>query len=143
MPVPIWAGRYIGLPFAAHGRSRSGLDCWGLVRLAMGEQFNVALPHYSSEYKSCTDVDSISQLIEREAVQWLAIAPGLEKTGDVAVLRLRGRPHHVGLVLGDRLMLHIEEGVDSAIESYSSPRWKDRIYGFYRYEPFDDTRFGI
>ena len=31
MPVPIWAGHYIGLPFRDHGRDRSGLDCWGLI----------------------------------------------------------------------------------------------------------------
>lgn len=142
MPVPIWAGRYIGLPFEAHGRSRSGLDCWGLVRLALSEQFNVALPHYSGEYKSCTDTDGISALIEREALLWAPVRPGGEKTGDVIVLRLKGLPVHVGLVLGGRQMLHVEQGIDSAIESYTSPRWKDRIFGFYRYEPFDDTRYG-
>ncbi len=46
MPVPLWAGRYIGLPFMTHGRDRSGLDCWGLARLVMAEQLGRALPSY-------------------------------------------------------------------------------------------------
>ncbi len=43
MPVPIWAGRYIGLPFAEHGRDRGGIDCWGLVRLTLLETVWTAL----------------------------------------------------------------------------------------------------
>lgn len=53
--------------------------------------------------------------------------------GDVIVLRLLGHPMHVGVVLGDRQMLHIEEGIDSAIESYAGPRWQHRVFGFFRY----------
>jgi len=139
MPVPIWAGRYIGLPFRDLGRDRAGLDCWGLVRLVASEQFNVHLPSFIGEYEKAADVTSIAALVGREAQHWLPVQPGRERLGDVIVLRLRGQPVHTGLVLGDMQMLHIEQGIDSAIEKYSSPRWKDRIFGFYRHEPFDDT----
>src|SRR4051812_13879091 len=111
MAIPIWAGRYIGLPFADHGRDRAGLDCWGLLRLVMAEQFGVALPSYSGEYQRTTQVEKISALVVREAQNWKIVASGSEVCGDAAVLRIRGRPMHVGLVLGDRQMLHIEFGI--------------------------------
>jgi cell wall-associated NlpC family hydrolase len=133
MPVPFWAGHYIGLPFADHGRSRSGLDCWGLVRLVMAEQFGIALPSFDTEYRRAADAEEVGALIGRETVRWIEIEPGEEILGDVIVARLRGRPMHTGLVLGDQRMLHVERGVNSAIEPYAGPRWRDRIYGFYRY----------
>ena len=139
MPVPIWAGRYIGLPFMDHGRDRSGLDCWGLVRLALSEQFGIALPSFAKEYSRATAVKNISRLVERETRKWRRVEAGREQLGDVIVLRLRGAPVHVGLVLGDGQMLHVESGIDSAIERYRGPRWADRISGFYRYKPFHDT----
>ena len=138
MPVPIWAGHYIGLPFAEHGRDRSGLDCWGLVRLVMTEQFGLALPSFVRDYDRTTQVARISALIEREAAGWRGLRAGEEALGDVIVLRLRGQPMHVGLVLGDSQMLHVECGVDSAIESYAGARWQMRVHGFYRYKNFLD-----
>ncbi|HYD17059.1 MAG TPA: NlpC/P60 family protein [Patescibacteria group bacterium] len=135
MPVPIWAGRYIGLPFAEHGRDRSGVDCWGLVRLALFEQYNITLPSFDTDYQRTNDALRISALVERESLQWRAMPSGAERCGDVIVLRMRGLPLHVGLVLGDRQMLHVEQGIDSAIEKYTGQKWRDRIYGFYRYEP--------
>lgn len=133
MPVPIWAGRYVGLPFAAHGRDRAGLDCWGLVRLVMAEQFARALPSLATCYRRTDDSAGIGQLVLSEIPKWDAVADGEEGLGDVIVLRLRGQPMHVGLVLGDGCMLHVEAGINSAIERYRGSRWAERIYGFYRY----------
>lgn len=138
MPVPFWAGHYIGLPFQDHGRDRAGLDCWGLVRLVMAEQFGIALPSYVHEYHRTTQVDRISALIERESFKWKIIPAGSEVCGDVIVLRVRGKPMHVGMVLGDRQMLHIELGINSVIERYIGARWAERISGFYRYKGFSD-----
>jgi len=138
MPIPIWAGHYIGLRFKEHGRDISGVDCWGLVRLVLAEQFGIALPSYIREYETTTEVDCISRLIEREAIKWRLIKSGDEICGDVIVMRVRGKPMHVGLVLGDRQMLHIEHGINSVIESYTSSVWSNRISGFYRYKnPLD------
>jgi cell wall-associated NlpC family hydrolase len=136
MPVPIWAGHYIGLPFQDHGRDRAALDCWGLVRLVLAEQFNFALPSYAHEYQRSTQVEKIGALIERELTKWKIIRAGDETCGDVIVLRVRGKPMHVGLVLGDGQMLHIESGINSVIERYTGTRWTERIFGFYRYKGF-------
>lgn len=137
MPVPIWAGHYIGLPFMDHGRDRQGLDCWGLVRLVQAERFARSLPSFSRDYDRTTNVARISALIERECTHWKRVALNSAALGDVIVMRVRGAPMHVGLVLGDSQMLHIEFGIDSVIEKYDGARWKDRIHGFYRYQPFD------
>lgn len=143
MPVPFWAGHYIGLPFIDHGRDRSGLDCWGLVRLVMAEQFGFALPSYAHEYQRTTQVEKISDLIARESARWKIMPAGSEMCGDVAVLRVRGKPMHVGLVMGDQQMLHIELGINSVLERYSNARWAERIAGFYRYKSsIDDDNFG-
>ncbi|MBI1215693.1 MAG: phage tail protein [Alphaproteobacteria bacterium] len=138
MPVPIWAGHYIGLPFKSQGRDRAGVDCWGLVRLALAEQFGLALPSFAREYQRTLDAARIPALIERETPLWRAVSSGEEKQGDVIVLRVRGRPMHVGLVLGDGQMLHVELGIDSAIERYDGPQWRERIFGFYRYKRHDE-----
>jgi cell wall-associated NlpC family hydrolase len=133
MPIPLWAGRYIGLPFRDHGRDRSGLDCWGLVRLVLSEQFGCMLPSFAQEYPHSRATEKISDVILREIPLWDAVQAGAERAGDVIVLRLCGKPLHVGTVLGDAHMLHIESGINSAIERYDGTRWKDRVFGFYRY----------
>jgi len=138
MPIPIWAGHYIGLRFKEHGRDISGVDCWGLVRLVLAEQFGIALPSYIREYDNTLRQDQIGALVERESQKWRIIKQGDELAGDVIVMRVRGAPMHVGLVLGDKHMLHIESGINSVIEAYTKPRWVDRIVGFYRYKnPLD------
>lgn len=134
MPVPLWAGHYIGLPFQDHGRDRSGLDCWGLVRLVLGEQFGHALPSFQYDYPHTTATQPIRELILREAALWTAVDIPHAQCGDVIVLRLCGHPAHVGCVLGDGTMLHIESGINSAIEKYTGARWKDRVFGIYRYK---------
>ncbi|MDY0009750.1 MAG: NlpC/P60 family protein [Bdellovibrionales bacterium] len=139
MPVPIWAGHYIGLPFRDHGRDRSGLDCWGLVRLVMAEQFAIALPSLCTEYENTLALDDISNVIRGQIPAWDHIPTGQEACGDVIVLRLHGLPLHVGIVLGDCHMLHVEARIDSAIERYDQSRWKDRIYGFYRRRALIET----
>lgn len=138
MPVPIWAAHYIGLPFAERGRDHKGVDCWGLVRLVMAEQFGRALPSFGNEYDHTCNQVKIAALVTREVPRWRHIAAGEEQLGDVIVLRVRGVPMHVGLVLGDGQMLHTEKGINSTLERYTSTRWCQRLAGFYRYRSYLD-----
>ena len=133
MPIPFWAGHYIGLPFQEHGRSVAGLDCWGLARLILAEQFDVQVPSYTQCYQSSTDEKQLGPLVRRESLNWKVVMAQEAATGDVIVLRMRGQPMHVGMVMGDRQMLHIERGINSVLESYASLRWKNRVVGFFRH----------
>ncbi len=134
MPIPLWAGRYIGVPFSELGRDWSGVECWGLVRLVFCDEFKVILPSFLRRYEHTRDCEAIGRLVLSEIPTWQKIESGAEQLGDVVVLRVRGQPMHVGIVLGDQSMLHVESGINSTIENYRSARWADRLFGFYRYQ---------
>lgn len=59
---------------------------------------------------------------------------GQEQPGDVALLRVRGRPVHVGLVTRRGWMLHVEAGCETVEEPYTGMQWSRRLLGFYRWQ---------
>jgi len=125
---------YIGLPFLPDGRSRAGLDCWGLICLVYQEQKMITLPAYSGIYnvRSRKKLQEIAVLMERESKKWEQVVK--PQDFDVVRLRIEGKlASHVGLVVG-RSFLHIMETTQSTLEPLNSPVWKDRITGYYRYE---------
>lgn len=133
--IPSWVSDYIGIPFEDHGRSMSGADCWGLNRLVWREQFDLDVPSFLNEYTDTTDSDDISSAIEREkSLEWSQVQRDEERLGDGVLIRMRGVPMHVGLVVEPGVMLHIETGVNACIERYDGLKWSKRIVGFYRHE---------
>lgn len=137
MPLPQWIGRYIDVPFKTHGRDKDGCDCWGLVRLVFKEQFDIDLPDHAEGYETATSLssDDIGAVIAAEsAARWRLIGKAQARVGDVIVLRTKGHPLHVGMIVGGGMMLHVIRGANSVVECYDGIRWKSRIYGFYRHE---------
>ena len=53
--------KYISIPFADHGRSKNGCDCWGLATVAYKEKFKVDLP-LLLDYDCIKDVRHITTL---------------------------------------------------------------------------------
>jgi cell wall-associated NlpC family hydrolase len=133
MPVAHWSAAFIGLPFHGQGRDRSGLDCWGLVRLVFEEVHGVALPSYTERYASVAERREIAAIMHEASggADWRAVTD--EQEFDVAMFRAMGEPLHVGLVVRKGLMLHVSSGIESRIESYRDGRWRPRLLGFYRH----------
>lgn len=136
MPIAQWAVDYVGLPFLQHGRDRNGIDCWGLVCLVYAEHFSKDLPSLIDGYDDTKyqNRGEINRLFNDEVRNWREINSGCEQPGDVVVLKVGGVAMHVGLVIGSGNMLHIEQGINCAVERYDSIRWKHRLHGFYRHE---------
>lgn len=123
-----WWNLYTGLPFAPKGRSREGLDCWGLVRLVYAEQFGIALPTLAYEAGDRASEAEASAL-EREGWE----LTDLPRSGDVALFRILGEETHVGLITEPGFFLHVRSGQDAVVERLESAKWKHRLVGIYRY----------
>ena len=132
---PDWCAQYTGLPFLEGGRERTGLDCYGLLRLVINERFGGNIPEYEGiAYRGGDDADFLATLMDERIRLWTPVRIGDERPGDGILLRVMGRPIHVGIVIAQGLMLHIEKDCDSLIERYSTgSRWERRILGFYRH----------
>ena len=136
--IPQWVNEYIGLTFKEHGRDREGVDCWGLVRLVLADQFGRYLPSYAEGYGSTEDAKDIGRLVRGEMAPWCQLEIGEERPGDVVLMRMMNQPMHVGVVVAGQSdgswMLHIEDGIDACLETYDGAKWRRRVLGIYRYD---------
>lgn len=134
--VPEWVGGYVGLPYETGGRSLDGVDCWGLVELAYNAHSGHVLPAYDGPlwYGPRTPGEPIGQAAEAFAARFAPVAAGEERLFDAVLLRIRGFPMHVGLIIAPGWMLHSQIGADSSVERYRpSLTWENRIAGFFRH----------
>lgn len=135
-----WSNAYIGIPYKEKGRTRDGLDCYGLVRLVMYEQFFIELPSYSDVYEPVWNEATAAKLMHYASdEEWeLQAKP---KAGDCLVLRLSGLPIHCALVLPEKEMLHVYRGIDTCVERYDTHKWRRRIHSVVRHRDIPGARF--
>lgn len=134
--LPGWAAQYVGLPYLPGGRDRAGIDCWGLYSLIMREQFGLELPPYEGPvWAAGSSGRGIVRAAEAYASQFTRIEAADTRLGDAILLRAMGLPIHIGMVVGNGLMLHAEEYQNSVIARYNSPQWASRIVSFFRWTP--------
>lgn len=132
---PDWASLYVGIPYQTHGEDYHGCDCWGLLALVLREQFGITLPRYTGAGWMRGQTPAVVGGDAREYASAFAQVPaGDERSGDAILIRMRGHPLHVGVVITPGLMLHVHEDADACIEPYNAPRWQHRIVAFYRAE---------
>lgn len=128
---------YVGLEFVEHGRSREGIDCWGLVVLLYRDLLGIKLPAYDTGYSHTgrEDGDSIAAIIDRHRPEWWPIAEGSEQFGDLINLKIWDRPMHIGFVFERGRMLHAIAGVGSCVGRYNDREWRlpNKVVGFYRH----------
>lgn len=120
----------VGIPFENKGRSLEGCDCWGLLRLYYQELLSITLPSYD-QYDNTQDGEKIASLINHYKDAWQPVTE--PQLSDVVLMRVDGQDMHVGVYVGDSKFLHIRDGGFSTIEKLRSPKWQNRIAGYYRY----------
>lgn len=132
--IPPWVAAYIGIPFQARGRTlETGVDCYGLLRLVLGERFQCELPEYLGYGRNCDPAEVGSYVVEHLGF-WREIEPGRERAGDALLLKCLGEPMHVALVVAPGAMLHTFRKACSRVEDYTAQKWRDRVIAIYRHE---------
>lgn len=124
--------RYVGVPYVEGGRDvqrDGGLDCWGLVRLVYAEQYGVNLP----AYEDAAGEDEAVERMAREREGWAQVET--PRTGDLVLLRIKGREQHVGVVTRPGYMLHVSAvgRAGAAVECLDSGSWRRRVAGYFRH----------
>jgi len=130
--IPTWCADYIGIPFRSQGRDRSGCDCYGLVRLVLSERFSLTLPMFAKEYADSSDRRVIGPLMERELPLLAGDQIPNPELGSVAVAYIAGQPLHLGVYVGDGMILHAKRESGVLLERTSSLFFRNRIEGYYR-----------
>ena len=123
--------RYIGIPYASKGRGFDGCDCWGLVHLFYHDELGINLPRYDEAYTDAAELAETKRAVEEGRSGWKRVET--PKLGDAVLIRIRGEPVHVGVYVGDGLMLHVRKGTNANLQKLSAPFWKQSLEGFYRH----------
>ncbi|ATQ67728.1 MULTISPECIES: NlpC/P60 family protein [Methylosinus] len=113
-----WSTDYIGLPWRAGGRTRDGVDCYGLARLVYAERLGIDLPGYDESYATAEEWVELAALIDGglAAGPWREIALDEAREYDGLLFRRGGLATHIGLFVAPGLVLHASAGRASAIQ---------------------------
>lgn len=114
------------MPFKEKGRSKDGLDCWGLVKEVYKNELNILLNDYS--YSTVND-RAIEDYELLEKSNWIKV----DKPKLYDVILFKSSPLHVGIYLTYNKMLHTTEANGTVIESFNTILWINKLQGIYRY----------
>lgn len=151
MRIPDGWAAWIGLPYLKGGRPQSlaeaarGVDCIGLFLLGVREKFGASLPDYDGPLWG-DDADALLTAAAAFAARFRVVQTGAEwragvsreRAGDAVLIRIKGAPIHIGLIVAPPFMLHIDSDLTiagSVIEDYRERIWRSRVHAFYRAEP--------
>jgi cell wall-associated NlpC family hydrolase len=121
--------KYLGIPYAHHGRDMKGLDCWGLILLVykdLGHQL-IDIEKYDKDWANKGD----NFFVENYHGQWEKVsAPRLF---DIALFcNNKGIACHAGLYIREGSIMHSLEKVGVALTKYSRVNTNRHLDGFYR-----------
>lgn len=130
-----WWNNYSHIPFEDHGRDERGCDCYGLVRLVYRDRLGVELPLLLDDYDHTRQREILDRLIKGNA-----LLLGFQRVDlaelrplDVLIVRQAGADCHLGVLVTNNLLLHIERGCGVVIEDIRRPHLQPRIREAYRY----------
>lgn len=127
-----WVQDYIGIPFVSGGRDRTGLDCYGLVRLILAEQYGYQLPILSGLYTNALSLAETCTLFQNQVPILTAEKLKEPETAAVALIQMRQLPCHLGLYCGDNSIIHSKYSLGAVIERVDSRVFPGKIMGWYR-----------
>jgi len=125
---------YIGIPYQHRGRTRQGIDCYGLVMLFYREMMKTELPDYREYYSNQWDRHECGTTIEGALHDGRWVPCRVDDLGAVHTFRVMGAVCHVGIVLKDGQFLHAFEGTNSCIERLDDMSWSKRRVTTYRWQ---------
>ena len=127
-----WVNKYIGIPFVSNGRTITGCDCYGLIRLVLHNEYNIKLPELSDNYEDANNILETSRLFSEHRPVLAAEKLSKPAEKSVVVITEQGKPCHIGIYAGAGFILHTRAKTGSICQRETHPGLKGRIEGYYR-----------
>jgi cell wall-associated NlpC family hydrolase len=125
---------YLGLPYLEHGRSRAGIDCWGLVVVVYAESLRIALPAYDTVWPDDRAAVDTAARAEADKPLWREVEERSAILFDVILFERGGLRAHCGLSVAAGRVLHVRAHGRSAAVAYASdPFLARQSRRFYRH----------
>lgn len=104
------ARSWLGVPFCAHGRTRDGVDCLGLIVVVANDVLSdaIAFDDYSMQASTPDAFRIFLSLFDR-------IADTDAGPGDLVQMNFRGRSTHIG-ILTDTTIIHAAQKTGRVVE---------------------------
>ncbi len=133
MSIAVWVERYVGIPYSDDGLGFSECSCWGLVRLVFLTEHRIELPTYAEI--SAANVVAISHKMADAADldPWLPVARG-PRAFDVVRMRTGRDYRHVGIMVDDVNVLHVEKSTAAVCVPIDHPSIRFRLAGTFRHK---------
>ncbi len=128
----IQAQKYLGIPWQANGRTKKGVDCYGLLLIFMSEQLDIQLPDFIYAVES--NAERAAEIFKHMAETVIEV--DVPVPGDIVLMTYQGSVCHIGIFLGSGYILHAPKcGVTlSSLTGMEHGRTlRSRIAGYYRY----------
>lgn len=122
----MWAEQYIGWQARTHDPE---INCWDFVAFVMEDRFSIILPRYNT-----IDENDIRRVVEREKINqhWRTVV--MPQEGDLALIKVRGRSYHIGVMINNLFVLHHRSSaLGAVIEPIKSVWFQNTLEGFYRH----------
>lgn len=111
-----WSAAFVGIPFADLGRTREGVDCYGLACVVYWERLGIELPTYAGGYVSSLERSEVASIIGGEADGALWERVDAASDCDLLIFKAGGLERHIGLEVGVRgKMLHVAHRSSSCL----------------------------
>lgn len=119
--------QWVGIPY-----TENEVNCWSLVRAFVFETLGKVYPEYFYDIDNLAD-DSEARIMEEYhnlGRRWKQVErPDI---GDIIVLKIHGRPIHVGVYVGNGNFLHTMKGRQSTVERLDG-WWSQQIFGYFKW----------
>jgi hypothetical protein len=130
--------RVTKIPYRLGGSDWDGSDCWGLVRLAYAQEFEIDLPAWNQKLEGfrVPPRGYVADLVREQGQRtWFQVPAHEALPFDVVVLRNLRPSDHCGIVTPDlRELLTTNAAMGSHVCDWSRySEWASRICGVYRF----------
>lgn len=122
--------KYMKIPFKSHGRDFDGCDCYGLVRLMLEHDYGKKIPDFW-DYSHAHDIKAVADLIMNNKSIVSSKKKDSPDEGDVVVFRHGGVASHIGLYVGNGLVVHMLNGVNANCNKLKAVEKLYKVEGFY------------